>query len=127
MSVDGSITSCASQVLILSVRDVEMGLGVAVLLGKAKIDNVDLVSTLANAHEEVVGLDISVDKRLGVDVLNARDELISKEKDRLQREFTVAEVEEIFQAGTKKVENHGVVITLGAKPADEGNTNAASK
>lgn len=127
MGVDGGITGSASQVLVLSVWDVEVGLGITVLLGKTKIDNVDLVSTLPNAHKEVVGLDISVNERLGVDVLNTRNELISKEKDSLQGKFAVAEVEEVFQAGAKKVENHGVVITLGAKPADKGNTNAAGK
>lgn len=39
-----------------------MRLGVTVLLGQTKVDNVDLVTTLANAHEEVVGLDVTVDE-----------------------------------------------------------------
>lgn len=62
MGVDGGITGRAGQVLVLSVRNVEVSLGIAVLLGKTKVDHVDLVATLANAHEEVVGLDISVDE-----------------------------------------------------------------
>lgn len=83
MGVDGGITGSASQVLVLSVGDVEMGLGITVLLGKTKIDNVDLISALTDAHEEVVGLDISVNEGFSVNVLNTRNELISKEKDRL--------------------------------------------
>jgi len=51
-------------------------LWVAVLLGKSEIDDVDLVSALAHAHEEIVGLDISVDEIAGMDVLDSRDELV---------------------------------------------------
>lgn len=62
MSVNRSITSCAGQVLVLTVRDMEVRLGVSVFLSQAEIDNVDLVTTFANTHEEVVRLDIAVDK-----------------------------------------------------------------
>ena len=50
-----------------------MGLGVPVLLRKTKVDDVDLVPALANAHEEVIGLDVSVDEVTRVDVLDAGD------------------------------------------------------
>jgi len=126
MGVDGSVTSSARQVLVLTVWDVEVSLGVTVLLGKTKVDNVDLVATLANAHEEVVGLDISVDKRLGVDVFYTRDELVGQQEDSLQRELSVAKVEEIFQTGAKKVEDHGIVVAFGAEPTDEGDADTAS-
>ena len=76
MSIDTGITCSASQVLVLTVWNMEVGLGVTVLLGKTKVDDIDLVATLANPHQEVVGLDITVDERLGVDVLDTRDELI---------------------------------------------------
>ena len=36
-----------------------MGLGVAVLLGQTKADNVDLPRFPVNTHEEVVGLDVA--------------------------------------------------------------------
>lgn len=62
VSVDRGVTSSTSKVLVLSVGNVEVSLGVSVLLGQTEIDNVDLVATFANAHKEVVGLDISVDK-----------------------------------------------------------------
>lgn len=62
MGVDRSITRGTREVLVLSVRDVEVSLGIAVLLGETEIDHVDLVTTLANAHQEVVGLDITVDE-----------------------------------------------------------------
>lgn len=127
MGVDTGITGSTSQVLIFTVRDVEVSLRVAVLLGETKVDHIDLVSTLANSHEEVVGLDITVDEGLGMDVLDAGDELVSQEEDSLQRKFTVAEVEQILQGRTKKVDNHGIVVTFGTEPADERNANTTSK
>lgn len=127
MGVDGGVTSGTSQVLILSVRDVEVGLRVPVLLGETKVDHVDLVAPLSDAHEEVVGLNITVNEALGVDVLDAADELIGEQEDGLEGEFAVAEVEEILEGGSKEVEDHGVVVTLGAEPSDERNADAASE
>lgn len=74
-----------------------MCLGVSVFLGKTKIDDVDLVAALSDAHQEVVRLDITVDEVSGVDVLDTRDELIGKEKDGLQAELAVAKVEQVFK------------------------------
>ena len=71
VGVDGGITGSSSQVLVLAVWNVEVGLGVTVLLGETEIDNVDLISTLANAHQEIVGLDVTMDKVAGVNVLHS--------------------------------------------------------
>lgn len=127
MSVDGGITSGTSQVLVLTVRDVEVSLRVAVLLGQTEIDHVDLVAALADAHEEIVRLDITVDEGLGVDVFDAGDELVGEEQDSLQRELAVAEVEEIFQTRAEKIQDHGIVVALGSEPADEGDTNTTGE
>lgn len=105
----------------------EVRLGVTVLLGKTKVDHVDLVSTLADAHQEVVGLDVAVNERLGVDVLDAGDELVRQQKDGLERELPVAEVEEILQTGSEKVQDHGIVVTLCSEPTDERDTNTTGE
>ena len=39
-----------------------MSLWVTELLGETKIDNIDLIASFADAHEEVVRLDVSMDK-----------------------------------------------------------------
>lgn len=101
MGVNTSVTCSTRQVLVLTVWDVEMCLWVTVLLSKTKVDDVDLVASLSNAHQEIVGLNIAVDERLGVDILDTGDELIRQQQDRLQREFAVAEVEEVLQAGSE--------------------------
>lgn len=127
VSVDGGIPGRSGQVLVLSVGNVEVRLGVTVLLGETKVDNIDLVTTLADTHEEVIGLDVTVDEGLGVDVLDARDELVRKQEDGLERELAVAEVEQVLQTGTKEVQHHGVVITFCSKPTDERDANTAGQ
>ena len=62
-----------------------------------------------------------------MDVLDTRDELVGQEKDSLQGELSVAEIEKILQTGTEKVEDHGVIVTLSTKPANEWNTHAAGQ
>lgn len=127
MSVDGGVTSSTRQVLVLTVWDVEVSLWVSVLLGQTEINDIDLVTTLTNTHEEVVRLDITMDEGFGVNVFDAGDELIGEEKDRLQGEFAVAEVEEILQTGSEKVKHHGIVVTLGTEPANERNADTTGE
>jgi hypothetical protein len=127
VSVDAGITGGTSQVLVLSVRNVEVRLGITVLLGQTEIDHVDLVAALADAHEEIVRLDITVDEGLGVDVLNAGNELVGEEKHSLQGELAVAEVEEILQGRAEQVQDHGVVVALSTEPAHEWDTDTASE
>ena len=102
-----------------------MSLWVAIFLGETEVDDIDLVTTLADAHQEVVRLDVPVDEGLGVDVLDTRDKLIGQEEDGLQGKLPVAEVEEVLQTRTKQVEDHGIVVALGAEPADKGDADAA--
>jgi hypothetical protein len=71
MRVNRCIASCPREVLVLSVGDVEVCLGIAVLLCETKVDDIDLVPALADTHQEVVGLDITVDEVTRMDVLNA--------------------------------------------------------
>lgn len=104
-----------------------MGLWVTVLFGQTEINDIDLVASFPNTHQEVVGLDISVNEALGVDIFDTRDELIGEQEDSFQGELAVAEVEKVLQAGTKKINYHGIVVTLGSEPTDKGNANSARK
>jgi hypothetical protein len=73
MNVDGSVTAGAGQVLAHSTRDVQVDLQITELLCKNKIDDVDVVATLSNSHQEVVGLDIAMVEVTGKDGFNPRD------------------------------------------------------
>jgi hypothetical protein len=127
MGIDTSVTSGTSEVLVLSIGDVEMRLRVTVFLREAEIDDVYLITALSNTHQEVVRFDVTMDKVARVDILDPRDELISEEQNGLEGELAVAEVEEIFETGAKQVEDHGIVITLGSKPPNEGHTDATGE
>ena len=74
MGVDTHVSRSTREGLALSVRDVLLGLGIAVLLGHTKVDNVNDVGALGSGStdEEVVGLDVSVDEVLLVDGLYPR-------------------------------------------------------
>lgn len=61
MGVDGGITGSASRVPVLPIRDVGMGPWVTVLLCQTEVNNIDQISSLTNTHEEVIGLDITMD------------------------------------------------------------------
>ena len=64
-----------TQTLPFTVRNVLSGLGIAVLLRHAKIDDVDEISILGpgTANEEVVRLDVAIDQVLLVDRLHTRE------------------------------------------------------
>ena len=79
VGVDASVSSGPSQVLVLTVRDVEVSLWVTIFLGEAKVDDIDLVATFANTHKEVVRFDVPMDEGFGVDVLDAGDELVGQQ------------------------------------------------
>ena len=97
MRVDGSIASRAGQVLVLTVRNMEVCLRIPVLLSQTKIDDVDLITSLANTNQEVVRLNIPINERLIVNVLDAGNKLISNQQDGLERELAVAEVEDVLE------------------------------
>lgn len=73
--VDAHVSSGASQALMLPVRDVFFGLGVYVFFGKAEVDNVNGVLPLRArpAHQEVLGLDVSIYQTPCVNVLHPRN------------------------------------------------------
>ena len=127
MSIDRRITCRSRQVLVLTVWNVKMGFGVTVFLGQSEINYIDLISTLSNSHQEVVRLYITVDEGFSVDVFNAGDELIRQEQDSLQREFAVAKIEQVLQAGAEKIKYHSIVITLCPEPANERNSDSSSE
>lgn len=78
MGIDGCITGSASQILVLAVRDMQMSLRVTVLLCETKINDIDLVATLADTHQEVVWFDVTMNEIFGMNVFDTGD--LKKEK-----------------------------------------------
>ena len=76
MGIDAGITSGTRQILVLAVWNVEVGLWVTIFLSKSKVDDINLVAPLANAHEEVVRFNITVNEGFRMDVFDPGDELV---------------------------------------------------
>ena len=120
-------------------------LGVPEALGQTKINDVYVVLLLADTNEEVVGFDISVEevarvnkfdslklksivrfqmykKRRRRRSLRKRFEfqvtyhLIGQHQDCLERKFTLAVIEQVLKAGTQKIYDHDIVVTLDSEP-----------
>jgi hypothetical protein len=68
-----------------------------------------------------------MDEGLGVDIFDAGDQLVGQQQHGLQGEFAVAKVEEVLQAGSEEVQDHGIVVTLRAEPTHEGNSDPAGE
>lgn len=71
MCVDAGVSRRACQVLVLSVRYMLMRLGVAVLLCQAEVDHVHQVTLLAKTHQEIIGLNVTMNEVLRVYVFDA--------------------------------------------------------
>lgn len=62
MRINARIASRARQVLVFLVRDVEMGSWVSVLFGESKVNHIDLIPAPPQPHQEIVRLDVSMEK-----------------------------------------------------------------
>jgi len=71
MRINGSIPSCASQILAVTIRNMLASLGVPEALGKTEINNIDVVLLFADSDEEIVGFDISMQEMSRMYELNA--------------------------------------------------------
>lgn len=70
MSIDRGVASSTGQIFVLSVGDMQVGLGISEFLGETEIDNVDLVASLPDSHQEVIWFDVSVDEVARMDVFD---------------------------------------------------------
>lgn len=75
MCVDAHVPSGAGERFPLSVGNMLLRFGIAVLLGHAKIDDVDHVRTLGpgSANKEIIRFNVPVDQVLLVDCLHPRE------------------------------------------------------
>lgn len=125
--VDACVAGRPSQVFVFPVWNVGPRPVVSELLGQTKVDQKEFVAVTPDAHEEVVGLDVSVDEVFVVNKLDAAYHLVGKHQHRLHGEPSGAKVKEIFEGGTQKVHDEDVVVALGAVPPDVRNPDAALK
>lgn len=111
MSVETGVASSAGEALVEPDGNVMEIPRVAIPLGQAKVNQINVFLVITKAHHKVIGLDITMDKVLVVDVLDPLDHLVSQHQDSLETKPSVAQVEEVLQTMSKQVHDHGIVVT----------------
>lgn len=113
--VDARVSSrAAKQMFLIS----------AVLLSKpmffsqTEVDSVYYIPFLTNTHQEVGRLDVAMEDVFGMDILDSRDGLVGDEEDSLERELSVAVIEQIFERWAEKLVDEHKVFTLLSEPED---------
>lgn len=84
-----------------------------------------LVSWKICLHEKIVGLDVSVDETLAVNVFYSGDELIGEKQNCFQAESSGAKVEEVLEAWPKQFHYHHIEVPLRTAPLDLRNPDTA--
>jgi len=84
MSIYAGISCSSCEIFIVSERNMDSSSWVSVFFGKAVIDNIDLVGSFSKANEEIIRFDISVNKVLGMHILDSCD--LFKEEIRKKKE-----------------------------------------
>lgn len=64
--------------MVVIIRLMYVRFWISVFLCKAKVDHVYHISELVGSHQEVLWLDIAMDEGLGVEIIDARDQLIGQ-------------------------------------------------
>lgn len=124
VGVDTHITGGTGERLALTVGDVLFRLRVSVLLGHAKVNDVNNVGGFGagTTNDEVVGLDVTVNEVSLVYRLDAGEHLLGDHDDGLDGESATAVVEEVFKRRSEEVNDENVVETLLTEVVDIGYT-----
>ena len=83
MGVNWGVAGSSCQVLSVAVRNVLASLGISEALGQPEVDHVDVMLLFADADEEVVRFDVSVQEMTRVHELNTL-QLYKAEEKRLE-------------------------------------------
>jgi len=102
---------------VLSVWDVFSRLRVNVFLGETEVYDVNGTGLLGgrSSEKEVLGLDVSVNKVFGMDILDAIQELNGDLDDRFGTKSSFAEIKEVFQGRTQEFHHKCIEFTAGTK------------
>ena len=101
MSIDTSVTSGASQTLIVLVWNMLASLGITVSLSQSEVDDVDDVLLLAMTDQKVIRFHVSVDEMVVVQEFESLNHLVGNHQSGFDREFALAEVESVLQTGSQ--------------------------
>ena len=101
--VDRHVPARANQILHTHKWDMLSSLRVNDQTSQAKINQMHCVGVLAQAHHDIVRLDVAVNVVHLVHVLHPLQQLVEEHQGGLQAELLIAEVEQVLEAGPEEV------------------------
>lgn len=120
MIIEAGVSTCATEGAAVPLPS---SVRIAKLLCQAEVNSIKYISLLANSHEEIIWLNIAMEKAFGMDVLDSRDGLVGDKEDSLERETSVAIVQQILEGWAKKIVDQRIVVALLPKPQDSRYSN----
>ena len=123
MSVHRSIAGCSSEIFTIPVGYVFSSFGVTEPFGKPEINNIDKMLLLSDANQEVVWLNVTMQKMSRVNKLQSLKHLIRQHENCLELKLPLAVVEQILKRGSQKINNHHIIVTLDSEPVHIWDTN----
>jgi hypothetical protein len=112
VGVKRGIAGGAGELFTFFVRNVPACVRIFVPFGKAEVDHVNNVLLLANADQEVVRLDVAVQKSLLVDIFDALEHLNRNHQHSLQAELSVTELKQVFERRPKEIHHEHVIFLV---------------
>lgn len=113
--VNARISSRAAERMVLISA---VSLSKPMFLGQTEVNRVYYIPFLTHTHQEVLRLDVAMDDVLGMDILDPTDGLVGNEKDSLERESSVAVIEQVFERWAQNLVDEHKVFTLISRPED---------
>jgi len=120
--VDTGISRCAGQGFVLPEGNVISCPRITIPLGKTVINHVKGVLLFPNTDQEIIGLHVTMNERIGVQVLYPGEHLVSDHQNCFECELSVAVSEQVLKRGPQQLHHHGIVVSLHAEPDDRGDT-----
>ena len=112
MRVDAGISCCAGQRLVIPVVYVLLCHGAKHSLWKTHVNNVTYAWVWPDSHEEVIWLDVPMNKTVVVHKFEPVQELCSKHQSRLQAESVSAEMEKVSKTRPHQLHAHKEVFFI---------------
>jgi len=95
--------------------------------GETEVGEINLIAIFPAAYGPVFRVASVAGQRTGMDIPNAWNELIGKEKDGLQGELVMAKVKKIFQVRPEEVHCQDLPSVCGIVGAEKRNTNTTNQ
>eukprot|EP00438_Fugacium_kawagutii_P027960 Skav210839 [mRNA] locus=scaffold543:63222:72338:- [translate_table: standard] len=124
MQIHCGIAGCTRHSTLLDHWDVSTAF-VTETLGKAKVNDVDLVMLPFGTQDKIAGLDVSMNDLVLVNKLDAVNHLLCHHQNSLQAKLPVTFLhEDIFQRRTQQPHRHDVIFAFTTYPKHRGGARA---